>query len=150
MQMAGIEEHPFNIEIFIPISSFDLGHLIRLCSGDIFLVSDVLDTFCVEGSQRIESLRKAADREDMDAVVCEAVRSAAHFHFCIFSKKTHRLTISACSTDVLYRHLQEPRRSHSCREERGFTQTYSFHCPVHLPCSRTGPPASTLPERGRA
>ena len=83
IQNSGIEEHPFNIEIFIPISSFDLGHLLRLCSGDIFLVSDVLDTFCVEGSQRIESLRKAADREDMDAVVCEAVRSAAHLHFFI-------------------------------------------------------------------
>ena len=55
------------------ISSFRMDRLVEMCSDDLILVSDVLDTFCVQGRQRIESLNAAAERENVSGVVFDAV-----------------------------------------------------------------------------
>ena len=57
------------------VSSFKLEHVLEICLGDTVLASDILDTFCVQGRKRAESLRSAANRVDIDAVVCDAVRA---------------------------------------------------------------------------
>ena len=56
-------------------TSISLKHLLEICLGDTVLASDILDTFCVQGRKRAESLRSAANRVDIDAVVCDAVRA---------------------------------------------------------------------------
>ncbi len=60
---------------FKSVSSFDMDQLAKLCSDEPLLVSDVLDTFCVEGRQRIESLDTAIERQNLPDAIFDAVSS---------------------------------------------------------------------------
>jgi hypothetical protein len=64
----------FNVGIFIPVSSFQMEHLVEMCCEDLDLVSDVLDTFCVQGRQRLEKMESLIDQEDLKDIVFEVVR----------------------------------------------------------------------------
>ena len=72
---SGLNDHArvFDVKLFCHLSSIQMEHLVELCSDDINLVSDVLDTFCVQGRQRLESLRLAADRDDFMIAEFDAV-----------------------------------------------------------------------------
>ena len=68
---------------FIHIYSFRMNHLLRLCSSDVHLASDVLDVFCVQGRQRIESLRMATNENDLDKALFDAVQCNMIIKLCI-------------------------------------------------------------------
>jgi hypothetical protein len=70
---SGLKDCVFDVRVFSHLSSFQMEHLVDLCSEDLNLVSDVLDTFCVQGRQRLESLKLAADRNDLSIVEFDAV-----------------------------------------------------------------------------
>ena len=64
----------FNVGIFIPVSAFQMEHLVEICCEDLDLVSDVLDTFCVQGRQRLEAMERVMEHDDLGDIVFEAVR----------------------------------------------------------------------------
>ena len=54
-------------------SAIDIERLLDICGEDIMLVSDVLDTFCVQGRDRVESLESAAREYDIRQAIFDAV-----------------------------------------------------------------------------
>lgn len=60
---------------FVPIATaFQMEHLLEMCCGDLDLVSNVLETFCVQGRQRLEKMESILEKEDLGEIVFEAVR----------------------------------------------------------------------------
>ncbi len=55
-------------------SAIDVERLLDICGEDIMLISDVLDTFCVQGRDRVESLETASQEYDIRQAVFDAVR----------------------------------------------------------------------------
>ena len=62
-----------NYEVIIAVTSFGMDQLAKLCSDEPMLVSDVLDTFCVQGRQRIESLDAAIQSQNLPDAIFDAV-----------------------------------------------------------------------------
>jgi hypothetical protein len=57
----------------IPDSAIDIERLLDICGEDVMLVSDVLDTFCVQGRDRVESLETASHNYDIRQAIFDAV-----------------------------------------------------------------------------
>ncbi len=70
-----IDECTFNVGIYHSASSFQMEHLVDMCCDDINLVIDVLDTFCVQGRERLDSLEIAIEQENISTAVNDAVCS---------------------------------------------------------------------------
>ena len=68
-----IDENTFNVGIYHSVSSFQMEHLVDMCCDDISLVIDVLDTFCVQGRERLDSLEIAIEQENVSNTVNDAV-----------------------------------------------------------------------------
>ncbi len=64
----------FNLGIYLTFTSFRMDRLIDVCCDDITLVTDVLDTFCVQGRLQLESLDSAIELEDLSSARFNAVR----------------------------------------------------------------------------
>jgi hypothetical protein len=65
-----------NVEIFQSMSSyssFSIDQLIELCSDEPMLVSDVLDSFCVQGRQRVDSLKFSVEHQNLSSMIFDAV-----------------------------------------------------------------------------
>ena len=69
----------FNLGIYLTFSSFRMEHLVDVCCDDITLVTDVLDTFCVQGRSRLESMDSAIELEDLSSALFDAVRCKSCF-----------------------------------------------------------------------
>ncbi len=54
-------------------SSFQMDQLVDLCSDEPMLVSDVLDSFCVQGRQRLESLIVSVEQKNLTSTIFDAV-----------------------------------------------------------------------------
>ena len=68
------EEICFNLMDFSHVCTFRMEHLVEICSGDLQLVSDVLDVFCVQGRQRLESLHECEKNVNLETAEFDAVR----------------------------------------------------------------------------
>ena len=67
-----LETFSFNdLSLGAPI---DVERLLDLCGEDVMLVSDVLDTFCVQGRDRVESLEISSQNFDFRQAVFDSVR----------------------------------------------------------------------------
>jgi hypothetical protein len=64
----------FNLGIYITFSSFRMEHLVDVCCDDITLVTDVLDTFCMQGRNQLDSLDSAIEQDDLSGAIFDAVR----------------------------------------------------------------------------
>ncbi len=73
-----VEQDTFNVGIYLAISSFQMEHLVDMCCDDIKLVMDILDTFCVQGRERLDSLEISAKKGNLPNAVNDAVRDLAH------------------------------------------------------------------------
>jgi hypothetical protein len=63
-----------NIEALnISESAIDIERLLDICGEDIMLISDVLDTFCVQGRDRVESLETACQQYDIRQAIFDGV-----------------------------------------------------------------------------
>jgi hypothetical protein len=71
----------FKLGIYLSFSSFRMDHLVDMCCEDIMLVTDVLDTFSVQGRCRLESLDSAVEVDDLSRALFDAV-TRARFLFC--------------------------------------------------------------------
>jgi hypothetical protein len=69
-----IDEITFNVGIYHSVSSFQMEHLVEMGCGEIYLVIDVLDTFCVQGREHLDSLEIAMEQENIPCAVNVAVR----------------------------------------------------------------------------
>ena len=54
-------------------SAIDIERLLDICGEDIMLISDVLDTFCVQGRDRVDSLENASQDYDIRQAIFDAV-----------------------------------------------------------------------------
>ena len=61
-------------ELNVGGSPIDVERLLDICGDDIMLVSDVLDTFCVQGRDRVESLEDATRNCDIRQAIFDSVR----------------------------------------------------------------------------
>ena len=53
----------------------DVDRLLDICGEDLLLVSDVLDTFCVQGRDRVDSLETASQTFDVRQAIFDSVSS---------------------------------------------------------------------------
>jgi HPt (histidine-containing phosphotransfer) domain-containing protein len=68
-----LDTSTFNVGIYLSFSSFEMEHLVDMCCDDLSLVVDVLDTFCIQGRQRLDSLEHAIEQEDISTAVFDAM-----------------------------------------------------------------------------
>ena len=68
-----LDTSTFNVGIYLSFSSFEMEHLVDMCCDDLNLVVDVLDTFCIQGRQRLDSLENAVEQEDISTAVFDAM-----------------------------------------------------------------------------
>ncbi len=73
-KQISLASNTFNVGIFIQASSFQIEQLIDICCDDLALVSDVLDTFCVQGRERLDSLDNRIEQADFYSAVVDSVR----------------------------------------------------------------------------
>ncbi len=73
-EQISLTKNTFNVGIFIEVSSFRIEQLIDMCCDDLSLVSDVLDTFCVQGRERLDSLDTRLEQEEFYIAVVDSVR----------------------------------------------------------------------------
>jgi hypothetical protein len=60
-------------QLSVKESPIDVDRLLDICGDDLMLVSDVLDTFCVQGRDRAESLESASRNHDIRQAVFDSV-----------------------------------------------------------------------------
>jgi hypothetical protein len=68
-----LDTSTFNVGIYLSFSSFQMEHLVDLCCDDLNLVVDVLDTFCIQGRRRLDSLENAVEQENLSTAVFDAM-----------------------------------------------------------------------------
>jgi hypothetical protein len=61
------------IGAYLSYGSFEMEHLVNMCCDDLSLVVDVLDTFCIQGRLRLDSLENAIEQEDISTAVFDAM-----------------------------------------------------------------------------
>ena len=68
-----LDTSTFNVGIYLPFSSFEMEHLVDMCCDDLNLVVDVLETFCIQGRRRLDSLETAVEQGDLSTAVFDAM-----------------------------------------------------------------------------
>ncbi len=72
-EQISLTSNAFNVGICIQASSFQIEQLIDMCCADLSLASDVLDTFCVQGRERLDSLDRRIEQGDFYIAVVDSV-----------------------------------------------------------------------------
>jgi hypothetical protein len=90
-------EDTYSLVHTITMISFDFEKMLEMCSNDFELLKDILDIFCFQGRQRIETLENHIEQYILTNVIVDAVRFATTLlnHTC--TSKTHFLTTDVSS-----------------------------------------------------